>query len=277
MVTTAAVALLVVALGPACGRSPTRPSVPSPPPTGGGVTEQKCGDGDTYVDGPYTYSNNQWGRNKVPPGQTYQQCLQARVIGGRRRYGWTFRWPGHEPSVYAYPEIMFGWTPWGGGSTSDPRFPMQVDGMPPLVVSYDVESVISGYYNLAGEVWLTRTGGAGAARPADIATEIMFWLDHDTTMRPAGRNVATATFDGIAYDLYKADARTAEASWTYLAYNGPRARLAGSLRIDAFIRDAVSRGYASADHYVSGVEFGNECAGGAGTTWVNRYEVRVGG
>jgi hypothetical protein len=105
----------------------------------------------------------------------------------------------------------------------------------------------------------------------------MFWLDYDATMTPSGRSVAKATIDEVAYDLYKADARTGEATWTYLAYKGPRGRLAGSLRIDAFIQDAVSRGYASAADYVSGVEFGNECAGGTGTTWVDRYEVRVGG
>jgi hypothetical protein len=149
------VVLLVVAeLVPACGGSPTRPNVPAPLPPSGGVTSQKCSDGDTFVIGPYICANKQWGRNKVPPGQTYQQCPQTRVVNGQMQLGWTFRWPGHEPSVYAYPEIMFGWTPWGGGA-SDARFPMKVDDMLPVLLTYDVESVIGGYYNLAGEVWLT--------------------------------------------------------------------------------------------------------------------------
>jgi hypothetical protein len=263
--------LAAVLLAAACGGSPTQPG-PAPLPAGGVVAEQRCSDGDTYVVGPYTYANNQWGKGKVPSGQTYQQCLQTRTVNGRTQYGWTFNWPGHEPSVYAYPEIMFGWTPWGGGSSSHAGFPMKVDGMPPVTVDYDVESAIGGHYNLAGEVWLTRTGGAGAARPDDIATEIMFWLDYDGTMGPAGRVVARPTVAGVPYDLYKADFE----DWTYLAYKGPPGRLAGSLPVDAFVRDAVSRGFASADHFVSGVEFGNECAGGAGTTWVRRYDVRVG-
>lgn len=259
----------------ACGGGSRRPDAVAPTPTD--VLEQKCTNGDTFVVGPYTYANNQWGRNKVPAGQAFQQCLQARAQGGQTQYGWTFRWPGHDPSVYAYPEIMFGWTPWGGGATSDARFPMAVAGMPPVTLDYAVESAITGYYNLAGEVWITRTDGAGAARPADIAAEIMFWLDADATTAPAGRVVATPAIDGVAYDLYKADAGSGGAAWTYLAYRGPRGRLSGTLRIDALVRDAVARGYVSAAHYVTGVEFGNEAAGGSGTTWVTRYEVRVGG
>jgi hypothetical protein len=274
-----AVALAALLVG-SCGGRPARPvvpvSTPAPPASASPAVDRRCDAGERQVVGPYVYVNNQWGRGKVPAGQPFEQCLLSRTVGGTPQYGWSFRWPGHDPSVFAYPEIIFGWTPWGGGESSDPRFPMPVRDMPPLELTYAVESVIEGHFNLAPEVWLMRTGGDGPRRPSDIATEIMFWLDYDETMRPSGSVVATVTVDGVAYDLYKAEGGNEKASWTYLAYKGPRGRSAGSLRLDAFIRDAVARGYASEAHHLAGVEFGNECAGGDGRTWVTRYEVRVG-
>lgn len=269
------VGLFATALCAACAAPAARPVVPATPPAAV-PPAPRCQHGDRYAVGPAIYVNNQWGRDKVPAGQAYEQCLLARTAGSALQHGWSFSWPGHEPSVYAYPEIIHGWTPWGGGKSSDPRFPMPVRGMPPVVLTYEVESAITGHYNLAAEVWLVRTGSDGPARPGDIAVEIMFWLDYDATMRPAGDVVARPTIDGVTYDLYKADVNRPQASWTYLAYKGPAGRLTGALPIDGFVRDAVARGYASASHHLAGLEFGNECAGGAGTTWVTRFEVRVG-
>jgi hypothetical protein len=91
--------LLLAAAGVAACGGTSAPAAPTPQPPGEVVTGQKCGDGDPHLAGPYVYANNQWGRNKVPAGQTFQQCLQTRVVSGRTEYGWTFRWPGHEPSV----------------------------------------------------------------------------------------------------------------------------------------------------------------------------------
>jgi hypothetical protein len=75
--------LLAAAVMAACGGA-SAPAAPTPQPPGEVVTGQKCGDGDTYLVGPYVYANNQWGRNKVPAGQTFQQCLQTRVVSAGR-------------------------------------------------------------------------------------------------------------------------------------------------------------------------------------------------
>lgn len=237
------------------------------------LVERKCEHGDEFVVGTIRYLNNQWGRDKVPAGETYEQCLISRGAGDRTEYGWSFRWPGHDPSVYAYPEMLVGWSPWGGGITTSQQFPMPVKGMAKITMAYELESAITGHYNLAAEMWLLRNGGDGPPRPDDIVAELMIWLDYDETMRPSGEAVATVNIDGVVYDLYKAEMTNGGRSWTYLAYKGPAGRLAGRLRPSAFVADATRRGYLFAGAYVSGVEFGNEIAGGTGTTWVKRFAV----
>jgi len=267
-----AILAVVASLSAGCAARVAPPVSPSSQPVQQ-AAERKCEHGDRLVAGAFTYLNNQWGRDKVPAGETYEQCLVSRSAGDRTEYGWSFRWPGHEPSVYAYPEVLFGWSPWGGGLSSSLQFPMPVQGMADVTMTYEIESVVSGHYNLAFETWLMRTGGDGKSRPDDIAAEIMVWLDYDDTMRPSGSVVARVTIDGIEYDLYKDEAGQAGRSWTYLAYLGPPGQLSGRLRLDAFVADAVKRGYVFGGSYVTGVELGNECAGGSGTTWVKRLHL----
>ena len=110
----------------------------------------------------YSFSSS-WGSNKARG--RYEQCLLEREVDGRLERGWTWNFPGLDPSVFAYPEIIFGWKPWSGGPTSDARFPLKVADVGKLVMHYEVETEASGNYNLAPEVWLTRSKGRGEANP----------------------------------------------------------------------------------------------------------------
>ncbi|GEM45470.1 hypothetical protein DC3_11050 [Deinococcus cellulosilyticus NBRC 106333 = KACC 11606] len=244
--------------------------------SGPGPSPEKeyCDDFHTILVGPYKYVNNTWGSNKTN-GQPYRQCLQERTLNGVKQYGWNWNWPGFEPTVYAYPEIIFGWKPWDGGASTDARFPMQVGGMPNVILNYEVEGTRSGHFDFAPEIWLTRSPGAGAARPWDIATEIMVWLDYNDGAYPAGSRVASTTIDGVPYDLYKARISTGEASWDYLTYYGPKGRNRATLNFKNFIQDAVWRGYASSSHHLTGIEFGDESSGGTGNIWVKQFSVAV--
>src|SRR5664279_297718 len=127
-----------------------------------------CSNGATVTDSPYRYENNQWGSGKAHG--VFEQCLLERDgPGGGTERGWSWLWPGQDPSVFAYPEIVFGWKPWTGGRSSDPRFPLKISAMQHLVIRYDVETNATGSYNLAPEVWLIRNrSSAGAQNPALI-------------------------------------------------------------------------------------------------------------
>ncbi|GGJ47155.1 RICIN domain-containing protein [Deinococcus roseus] len=242
------------------------------PGPGPGPSKEYCEEYATLNSGPYKYVNNTWGSFKT---SGWKQCLQERTVNGVKQYGWNWNWPGYDPSVYAYPEIIFGWKPWDNAPSTDARFPMAVNGMKNVILNWDVEATRSGHYDFAPEIWLTRSPGAGTARPGDIATEIMVWLDYDSAANPAGSRVAGTTIDGVYYDIYKTHMSGNGASWEYITYKGPARRNAGSLNFKNFIQDSVNRGYTSNSYYLSGIEFGDETSGGSGNIWVKGLSVNV--
>src|SRR5262249_21739206 len=125
----------------------------------------------TVVEGAYRYSNNEWGHDKAKA--KFDQCLLSRTHDGRTERGWSWSWPGFDASVFAYPEIEFGWKPWTGGKSTDKRFPMRVGDVKHLVMNYDVETRATGSYDLAPEIWITTRNASDDADPKLITTEVM--------------------------------------------------------------------------------------------------------
>src|ERR1700744_1778283 len=127
-----------------------------------------CENNATLGGGAYHYENNQWGWAKEH--SRYEQCLLEREVSGQTERGWTWAWPGQDSSVFAYPEIIYGWKPWAGGKTSDPRFPPKGSAMQQLAIDYEVETNATGNYNLAPEVWLiSGRPSAGERNPGLIS------------------------------------------------------------------------------------------------------------
>lgn len=228
--------------------------------------------------GPYKYENDTWGSKKAQG--KWEQCVLTRDAGGKTEVGWTWNWPGNDPSIFAYPEIIFGWKPWSGGKPSDPRFPMRVGDVRKLALHYEVETEATGSYNLAPEIWLIENAEwSQLADPKLITTEVMFWLDYTGTTNPAGKVVGTPTIDGVTYELWKEDKMGVDANgkgWMLLSFKSPRVVHKGTLSIDAFLRHLVAAKLVKEEERVASIEFGNEIAGGSGTTWVKRYEIEVG-
>jgi hypothetical protein len=231
------------------------------------------------MSGPNRYENNQWGSKKAK-GRA-EQCLLTREVGGDTELGWTWNWPGFDASVFAYPEITFGWKPWSGGKSTDPRFPMKVSALPRLALNYEVETVADGSYDLAPEVWLTNAPGGGAKPdPQSITTEVMFWMDYAAGARPAGEVIETPTLDGVQYELWKTDSIGADANgkgWMLLSFKSPTVQRKGTISIDTLLKHLVGLKLANPDDYLASIEFGNEVMGGSGTTWVKRFDIDVGG
>ena len=231
----------------------------------------------SHWDGPYKYENNQWGHDKS--AGEFEQCLLERQVAGRTQLGWTWHWPGHDPSVFAYPQIIFGWKPWSGGNPTDPRFPMRVADVQHIVMRYAVETEASGSYNLAPEIWLTESGEwSTAPNPKLISAEIMFWMDYQGEARPAGDIVDRPRLGELAYELWKMDEigdKGDGTGWTIYTFKSPRIQRRGSIEIHTLLGYLVEQGHVSADHYVASIEFGNEIMGGSGTTWVEQFELEV--
>jgi hypothetical protein len=237
----------------------------------------ECANGATFVDGPYTYENNQWGSGKARG--KFEQCLLKRQAGDRVEYGWTWDFPGVDTSVFAYPEIIFGWKPWSGGTPSDARFPLRVADVQKLSLVYEVATEATGHYNLAPEVWLTREKPSGfAPNPSLISTEIMFWVESAGQARPAGGIVDHTVVDGKRYDLWRMDGAGDKGNgqgWRLLSFTLRETERKGTIPIDDLLEYLAGAGQIDAREYVASVEFGNEISGGRGTTWVKRFQVEV--
>lgn len=274
--------LLALLLLAACAGTPTdktarKPDFPAPGRGEAGVSAD-CAAWASAIVGPYKYENNVWGIDKAH-GFTPEQCLLRRTQDGHDEIGWTWNWPGNDPTVFAYPQIMFGWKPWSGGTPSDPRFPLRISDMQSLSLDYEVETQAEGSYNLAPEIWLTHSGKwSEKPDPTLITTEIMFWMDYRKDAVPAGKIVDQPVLGGVRYDLFRADNignRGDGRGWTLYSFRSPTRQLSGRIPIDELLRYMTGKGLVSANDYVASVEFGNEVVGGSGTTWVRRFAVNV--
>jgi hypothetical protein len=254
-----------------------RETMGAPGKSGPGVTA-KCEAWTTLLQGPYRYNNNQWGSKKAK-GKA-EQCLLTREVDGHTETGWTWNWPGFDASVFAYPEIEFGWKPWSGGKSTDPRFPIRVSDVPHIALNYEVETDATGSYDLAPEVWLTNApGGSQSPDPQSITTEVMFWMDYASGARPAGKVVETPTLDGVQYELWQEDSIGVDANgkgWRLLSFKSPTILHKGKISIDLLLKHLIGLKLASPNDYLASVEFGNEVMGGSGTTWVKHFDVEVG-
>jgi Glycosyl hydrolase family 12 len=239
--------------------------------------EEMCADYTRIPVGGYVFENNTWGRGKLLPGETFRQCLQRRVMGGQQQLGWTWSWPDRiDRTVYAYPEVIFGWKPWESNNTTD-QLPKQVKQLKSVVLDYDVEQRVSnGVYDLAPEIWITNAA-TGITRQS-VTAELMFWMDYND-MDPAGKQVDKVEIGGRFYDVFQKDDMGGPAPqprWRYLAFRAQqKGVMTASVPIHEFIQYAVRRGVVNPDHFLAAVEFGNEICSGRGETWVRRCEVVV--
>jgi hypothetical protein len=238
--------------------------------------EATCQSGATAGEKPYTYENNQWGAGKEHSSS--EQCLLERTVDGHKERGWSWNWPGTDSSVFAYPEIIFGWKPWTGGQSSDSRFPLRLSNMQHLAIQYEVETEAQGSYNLAPEVWITSGhSSAGAPNPRLITAEIMFWVEAAGIARPAGEIVDHPEVDGVTYELWQKDGAgdNGAGGWRLLSFKTPTTVRAGTVPVDELLRYLLKKGLIAPEQYVATVEFGNEITGGSGTTWVKKFAVDV--
>jgi len=245
------------------------------PSKGSPGVEADCRAWATRIDGPYRYENNLWGSDKAKG--KFEQCLLTRNVNGRSQLGWSWNWPGFDPTVFAYPEIIFGWKPWSGGKPTDARFPLRVSDVRHLTLSYEVETQATGSFNLAPEIWLTSSGAwSERVNSQLITTEVMFWMDYAEGARPAGKVVQTPTLDGVTYELWKEDNIGAQANgkgWALLSFKSPTIQHKATISIHSLLKHLVESKLVNASDYVASVEFGNEVMGGSGTTWVEHFEV----
>lgn len=224
--------------------------------------------------GSYRYLTNGWGLDKSG-GLSEQQLIQ-RTKNKATQTGWYWYWSGLDRSVFAYPEVMTGWKPWNGGTSTDSRLPVHLSKSKGLVVDYAADVRATGSYNLAISTWLSARDWSLSPDPAAITTEVMVWPDYTAGATPQGALWGAFTVAGEAYEVWWAVGygkryRSDGQGWTVLTLRGVGGRHAGSVPLGELLDRLVAAGLVASDQFVTCVELGNEVMGGAGTTFVEAF------
>jgi len=201
--------------------------------------------------GEYHVMNNIWGSCsgvgdqciEVDPYSTYFQVTYSTHTGG---------------CVASYPSVYKG-NHWGW-RTDDSNLPARVRTLMTAPFSWSVDTGgATGTWNVAMDIWFSITGNGNPS-----GAELMIWLRANGGAGPAGSRVArNVSIGGTTWDVYFADWVT----WDYIAYKKVSAANDVSLDLNAFIDDAVSRGYVSKLWYLEAIEAGFEIwSNGTGLT-----------
>jgi hypothetical protein len=211
--------------------------------------------------------NNVWNKGE---NSNYQQCVFVEENNnGTIDAGWAWNWPGLRFNVVAYPNIIYGKTPWL--PTTTPKLPVRIEGINCLQADFDVIQRGSGKGNLSFDLWITDSANA---EPTDITREIMIWISRDG-FRPAGLRTDTLSLDGKEISFYqKENFRVSdEYEWTFLAFVFDTALTEGPVNIMELLDYLVDGGYVSPDEYLSSIQLGNEVVSGYGQTLLMNYEI----
>ena len=226
-------------------------------------TTYNCNGWSQFTIGSYLVENNVWGQGNITD---FTQCIYRTGSGDDIHFGWNWDWPGGSSNVKAYPEVMFGKKPWSSSSTNT-ALPIKIQNLDEFYVVYDLDMVAAGSYNLAFEFWVTTDS---MSSETGITTEVMIWMDNNL-ISPAGNIIGTVTFDGLDYNLYRADWD----SWTYFAFLSAEPQYNGVLGVHHFVDHLVSQGMLNSDEYFADFELGNEVVYGTGQTEIRQYEIYV--
>ena len=249
----------------------TNTSVPELTPADAASTiTMNCGDWALIDIGDYQAQNNTWGKGDLTG---WSQCIGIGMGADGTLIGrWSWDWLNSGSNVKAYPEIIFGQKP--GSVTTSKVLPIKISDIGAATVSYDVSSTYSGSGNVAFDLWLTDTPNPSSWGVPPITHEIMIWLDRQGAMAPGGVYRERVSLDGVTYAVYVAD--NWGQGWKLIAFVSPESRLGvGTLNLGDFLSYIREKNLVTGDEYLASIEFGNEVAGGAGETVVERYAVSV--
>jgi len=162
----------------------------------------------------------------------------------------------------AYPSIYIG-CHWGS-CTSNSNLPVAVSSISSARSDWNTTQPTTGTYDAAYDIWFNTTPTTSGQPDG---AELMIWLNYRGTIQPAGSLVASGVnIGGATYNVWEGVGGNTAPHWNIISYQAQNTTLSESnLDINAFINDAVSRGYISSAWYLIAVEAGFELwQGGAG-------------
>jgi hypothetical protein len=195
--------------------------------------------GSTTIQGRYVVQNNRWGTSET-------QCITATDSGFRVTQA-----NGSVPTNGApksYPSVYNGchYTNCSPGT----KLPAQLGTISSSPSSISYSYVSNATYNASYDIWLDPT----PRRDGVNRTEIMLWFNKVGSVQPIGSQVGTATVAGRQWQVWSGS----NGSNDVLSFVAPSAITSWSFDVMDFVRQAVSRGLAQNNWYLTSVQAGFE-------------------
>ena len=195
--------------------------------------------GSTTIQGRYVVQNNRWGTSAT-------QCIAVTDSGFRITQA-----DGSVPTNGApksYPSVYNGchYTNCSPGT----KLPAQLSTISTAPTSISYNYVNNAAYNASYDIWLDptpRTDGVNR-------TELMIWFNKVGPVQPIGSQVGTATVGGREWQVWSGS----NGSNDVLSFVAPSAITSWNFDVMDFARQAVSRGLAQHNWYLTSVQAGFE-------------------
>jgi cellulose 1,4-beta-cellobiosidase len=273
---TLAGAALLIGLA-ACGGLGGRPGngasadAALPPIWPAEVTVNTCEDFASVGVGSYVISSNYWNK-AVCPGT---QCMEINSATGA--FSVTQGPPPCGDNVASFPNVLYGCS--YGNCSPATILPLPVTEVYRLTSSWDfsVGGGNSDRWNVAYDIWFCPDNNCGASGfPKGL--ELMLWLDAKNA-KGWKDHLGTAKLGGYTWDVWVADMAAGGAldSWTYMDYiiKGPAVTSVTNLDLNAFVKDAVARGYVQSSWYMYAIQAGMEVRSGGMPFTSNRFSIAI--
>lgn len=221
--------------------------------------------------------NNVWNADHLKYGTDYTNSVS--YTKNDLSTGTTFNWsfptldlkPGTAGSILAYPDLLFGASPFSGGTNPGDTaqvFPVQLSQLNGLKANFDV-----GYggdtagFNVAFDIWLTSKPGGDAST---VTNEIMVWL-HQGDFEAFGERIGTYVDGDFVGTIYRAPGT----HYTAIVANSDTP--VGTLDFVKLFATLTDLGIVNQNEYLAMSQLGAEVVSGTGSLTINQltYDVQT--
>lgn len=226
-------------------------------------------------------NNNVW--NKDAAGdKAWQQCLVKKVEDGQDVFGWQWDWPSHKKTIFAYPQIKLGSSPWAPTPKLRKDFPLKISELQKLTVNHHLETSTNGDHNTATSLWLVDQYFVGEkAKPSIIAAEMMIWT-YTTKghFSPAGNKIDEIEIGNQRWEIWfnehwEDQSKQNQNKWAIVTFKSTSNIIKAELDVLKMLNYALSENLLPKGLYVADLELGNEVMRGSGEAWVRNFTLEI--
>ena len=258
----------------ACARNPSASVDAAPVVEAGswspGVTVNTCEDFATVPVGAYIVESDYWNRDSCPGSQ----CMSINDATGAFS---VTQAPSCGNTVASYPNVLYGCS--FGTCSPESMLPMPVSALTTVTSSWNfsVSGVSTDQYDVAYDIWFCPDNTCGS-NGFPGGTELMIWLDYKN-VSGWKNDLGTVSLGGHTWEVWQFTQGAGSTAWTYLAYmiKAPMVTSVTNLDLNAFFKDAVSRGYVQNSWYLYAIQAGDEIRTGGLPFNNNSFSVSING